>query len=108
MVGLGTLVPIFATLGLLADELRMLSRLMLEGRFSAAEGGLTTVLAAPAKLGICAAMLVAMLSMEGGAEGAGEAGGMGGMSLEPLMEATTSAKDGMLVAIMSETPARVG
>lgn len=107
-VGLGTLVPILAKMGLLADELRMLSKLMLEGRFSAAEVGFRTVLAAPAKLGMCTAMLVAMLSREGAAEGAGEAGGTGGMSVEPLMEAAASAKEGMLVAMMSETPARVG
>lgn len=50
-------------------------------------------------------MLLAMLSIDGGAEGAVRAGAVGA---EPPMEVANPAKDGMLVAMRSVTPARVG
>ncbi len=50
-------------------------------------------------------MLLAMLSIEGGAEGAGGAGAVG---VVPPIETANPASDGMLVAMMSVTPARVG
>lgn len=49
-----------------------------------------------------AAMLLAMLSMEGGAKGAE------GMGAEPQIEVANPANDGILVAMRSVTLARVG
>lgn len=116
--GLATLLTIPAKIGMLANELTMLSKLAVavlaagtgeveEAEFNVAAAGLATVSAAPAKLGIWAEMLLAMLLMEGGAERGGE--GVGPlMGAGPLMEAATSARDGMLIAMMSVTPARDG
>lgn len=50
-------------------------------------------------------MLSAKLSIEGGADGAGDVDVVGA---EPPMEAVTPANDGMLVVMMSVTLARVG
>lgn len=52
-----------------------------------------------------AAILEAMLSSEGGAEGGGKAEELGA---EPPMEVASPAKDGMLLAMMSVIPAREG
>lgn len=71
-------------------------------RFETASG-LATVLTAPAKLGMLLEMLVEMVSMVGGAEGA-----LVGAGLEPPMELASPANDGMLLAMMSVIPARVG
>lgn len=49
-------------------------------------------------------MLLTMLSIGGGAEGAK---GMGTAEAEPLMELANPANDGMLVAMISVMPARV-
>lgn len=65
--------------------------------------GLTTALAASAKPGMVIEMLLARLSMEGGAVGSGCA-----EWAELLMPAATPARDGMLVAMMSVIPLRVG
>lgn len=111
--GLATLLTMPAKLGMLANELTMLSKLaapevaagtgvVVEAEFNIAPAGSATVLAAPAKLGVWVAMLLAMVSMEGGAEGAGAGGA------EPPMEVANPANDGMLVAMMSVTTARVG
>lgn len=111
--GLVTLLKMPAKLGMLANELTMLSKLaalelaagtgvVVEVKFNIAAAGLATVLAAPAKLGMWVAMLLAVLSMEGGAEG------VGAWVAEPPMEVANPANDGMLVAMMSVTPARVG
>ena len=78
---------------------------LVEVEFNVAVAGLATVLAAPAKLGMWSAMLLAMLPIDGGAEGAIGAGAVGA---EPPMEVANPAKDGMLVAMKSVTPARVG
>lgn len=109
--GLATLLTIPAKPDMLANELTMLSKLaapgtgVLEGpEFNVAADGLATMLAVPAKLGMWAAMLLAIMSMEGGAvgtEGVGE-------GVEPPMVAATPANEGMLVVIMSATSARVG
>lgn len=110
-----------AKLGMLASELKMLSKLgagagVVEGAglstavSALAPGGiglndarLASVLAVSAKSGIWVVMLLAMLSKEGGAEGV-----EGFQGAEPPMEAATPASDGMLVAITPVTPSRVG
>lgn len=94
-----------------ANELTMLSKLAAlvlaagtgveeEAGFDVAVAGFAMALAVPAKLGMWAEMLLAMLFMEGGAEGAGGA--------EPPMAAATPANEGMFAAMKSVTPARVG
>lgn len=65
--------------------------------------GVATALAASAKPGMVVEMLLARLSMEGGAVGAGCA-----EWAELLMPAATPARDGMLVAMMSVIPLSVG
>lgn len=52
-----------------------------------------------------AAILEAMLSSEGGAEGGGRTEEL---DAEPPMEVASPANDGMLLAMMSVMPARVG
>lgn len=114
--GLVTLPTMPAKLGMLANELTMLSKLRApvlaavssvgpEAEFNVTASGFATVLAAPAKIGIRSAMLLAILSIEGGAEGAE---GVGAAWAEPPTELANPASDGMLAAMMSVTPARVG
>lgn len=125
-----------AKLGMLANELKMLSKLaapvlaagtvvveeagfkvaapalaagtgvVVEAGFKLVAAGLATVLAAAAKLGMWAAMLLAMLSTDRGVVGPGGVGGSGGA--EPPMAAATPANDGILAAMMSVTPVSVG
>lgn len=101
-------------LGTLAIESKIVSRLTefawASGTADGAEAGgavaeLATWLAVPSKLGMLAAILEAMLSSEGGAEGGGRAEELGA---EPPMEVASPANDGMLLAMMSVMPARVG
>lgn len=72
--------------------------------FGFALAGLATSLAAPARLGMRAEILLATLSTEGGAEGSGP----GAVGAFPPMEVANPAKDEMLVAMTSVTLARVG
>lgn len=117
--GLATLLTMPAKLGMLANELTMLSKLavpvlavgtgvVLEVGFNVAAAGLATTLAAPAKVGMWAPMLLTRLSIEGGAWGSGAVGAVGAEGAEPPMEVANPANDGMLLAIMSVMPARVG
>lgn len=96
---------------LIANELAMLSKLAALGLAVAVVGGgtaglnvgtagLATLLAAQAKLGMLEAMLLAMLSMDGGAGGAEEAG--------PTIDEATPANDGMLAEMMPAMPVSVG
>lgn len=77
-----------AKLGMLVSELTMLSKLTALVLVADVSGvgvevelngapGLVTVFAVPAKPGMLAAILLVMLSMDGGAEGAGGAAGEG-------------------------------
>lgn len=108
MAGLATSLTLAAKLGMLAKDLIRLSKLAASdlaacaGVVEEAESvtGLATVL--PAKLGMCVVMLLAILSMEGGGAGA-DAGWV-----EPPIEEVSPANNGMLVAMISVTPARVG
>lgn len=91
--GADAAVPTFPDrLGMLANELTMLSKLGAPGA-GVEEDGLATVLTAPAKLG----MVLAITSKAAGAEGA-----------DPAMAVATPANDGMFEAMMLATPARVG
>lgn len=112
--GLAILLIMPVKLGTLASELTIASRLTALAGASGTAGAvgaggavaeLATALAVPAKLGMLAAMLLAMLSIKGGAEGDGRAEEVGAA---PPMEVARPANEGMLLAMMSVMPARVG
>lgn len=113
---LSILLTIGAKSCILANELKILSRLaepvfaagtdlVVEAEFNVALAGYAKALVVPAKLGIWAAMLLDMLSIEGGAEGAERVDELGA---EPPMVVANPANDGMLVAMMSVMLVRVG
>lgn len=115
-VGLAMSATTPVKLGTLAREFIIFSRLTWlalasgsgvagEVDFDVAAAELATAFAVPSKLGMLAAMLSAMLSTKGGAEGGGTAGALGA---EPPMEVANPANEGMLLAMMSVIPARVG
>lgn len=89
-------------LGILAKELKMLSKLA--APLLAAGTGVVLEAELILAAGL-ATVLLAMLSIAGGAE---EAEGTGAVGAEPPMEVANPANDGMLVAMMSVTPASVG
>lgn len=96
LTGLARLLTILAKLGILTRELKMLSKLA------------PPTLAADSDLKLEAGLSVAVLSIEGGAEGADKTWGAGRVWAEPVIEETTPATDGMLVVMLSETSASVG
>lgn len=112
--GLAILQIMSVKLGTLASELTIVSRLTEFASVSGSAGAVeadgavaesATALAVPSKLGMWAAILWARLSTKGGVEGRGRAEELGA---EPLMEVASPASDGMLLAMMSVMPARVG